>query len=172
MVFSGDRKKLEELIQLAVNHLRKAEEIKEMLEYSCSFLADLYIIAKKYDEADYYFQKELSKDLPPGPKQLLHLRYGNFQFFQMKRQDKAIYHYMEGVKIKKKTIPQKKMREKLQRIALRRLHEDESDSEALHILAFLQENGGGQQADKDSERGVDSANQVPSASLDEAGAEY
>lgn len=47
MVFSGDRKKLEELIQLAVNHLRKAEEIKEMLEYSCSFLADLYIIAKK-----------------------------------------------------------------------------------------------------------------------------
>lgn len=170
--FNGDRRKFEELMQLALNHLRKAEEIKEMIEQSCSFLAGLYIIKRQYEEADYYFQKEFNKDLPPGPKQLLHLRYGNFQFFQMKREDKAVYHYMEGVKIKRKTKPREKMKEKLQRIARRRLYKDESDSEALSILAFLQENREGQQADEDSEGEVDSVNQVPSASLDEAGAEY
>lgn len=166
--FNGDRKKIEELMQLALNHLRKAEEIKEMIENSCSFLAGLYVIKGQYEEADYYFQKEFNKDLPPGPKQLLHLRYGNFQFFQMKREDKAVYHYMEGVKIKRKTKPREKMREKLQRIARKRLYKDESDSEALSILAFLQENREGQQADED----VESVNQVLSASLDEASAEY
>lgn len=169
--FNGDRKKLEEFIQLAVNHLRKAEETKEMLECSCSFLAGLYAMRNQNEEADYYFRKEFNKDLPPGPKQLLHLRYGNFQLFQMKREDKAIYYYMEGVKIKRATKPREKMKEKLQRIALRRLRNYGSDSEALRILAFLRENGEGQQADKDSEERADSANQIPSeASLDEAGA--
>ncbi|GAB1302346.1 Ifit2 protein [Apodemus speciosus] len=169
-VFNGDRKKLEELIQLAVNHLRKAEETKEMLECSCSFLACLYAMTNQNEEADYYFRKEFNKDLPPGPKQLLHLRYGNFQLFQMKREDKAIYQYMEGVKINRATKQREKMKDKLQRIALRRLRNYGSDAEALRILAFLRGNGEGQQAHKDSEGKVDSANQVPSASLDEAGA--
>ncbi|XP_028638123.1 interferon-induced protein with tetratricopeptide repeats 2, partial [Grammomys surdaster] len=166
--FNGDRRKIEELIQLALNHLRKAEEIKEMIENSCSFLADLYAKAKQFEEADYYFRKEFNKDLPPFPKQLLHLRYGNFQLFQMNCEAKAVYHFMEGVKIKQKTKPKEKMKDKLQRIARWRLSKDESDSEALRILAFLRENGEGQQADKDPEGEVNSANQVTSASLDEA----
>ncbi|XP_052042769.1 interferon-induced protein with tetratricopeptide repeats 2 isoform X6 [Apodemus sylvaticus] len=159
--FNGDRKKLEKLI-------RKAEETKEMLKHSRS---SLYAMIYQNEEDDYYFQKEFKKDLLPGPRQLLHLQYGNFQLFQMNCEDEAIKHYMEGVKIKRETKPKEKMKVKLQRIAQRRLRNDRSDSEALRILAFLRENGEGQQAsDKDSEGKVDSANQVPSASLDEAGA--
>ncbi|XP_051002314.1 interferon-induced protein with tetratricopeptide repeats 2 [Acomys russatus] len=172
IALNGGRENFEELMQLALKHLRKAEEVKGILDRSCSYLAGLYIIAGRYEEADYYFQKEFNTVHAPGAKQLLHLQYGNFQFFQMKCEAKAIHYYMEGVKIKRETKPKAKMRSKLQRIALRRLSKDEYDSEALRILAFLEElNGESQQAEKDSEREVDAANHAPSPSLDEAGDE-
>lgn len=158
-VLNGDRENFERLLQLALNHLKKAEEIKEMLDRSCSYLAGLYVIAGQYEEAEYYFQKEFKKEQAPGSKQLLHLQYGNFQFFQMNCEAEAIYHYMEGVKINSETKPKAKMKSKLQKIALRRLSKDEYDSEALRILACLQElSGESQQADNDDEREVDSAN--------------
>ncbi|XP_012967721.1 interferon-induced protein with tetratricopeptide repeats 2 [Mesocricetus auratus] len=167
--WDGNREKL---LELAIKHLRKAEETKEMLEHSCSYLAGLYAMAKQYEEADYYFQKEFKKELTPGLKQLLHLQYGNFQFFQMKCEDKAIHHYMEGVKIAQKTKPKEKMASKLQRIAERRHSENKSDPMALHIMAFLQEfNKESQRAAKDSERGLDSERPVLSASLHEEGNE-
>ncbi|KAL6061453.1 hypothetical protein STEG23_033220 [Scotinomys teguina] len=157
IALNGNREKLQELIQLAINHLRKAEEIKEMHEHSCGYLAGLYVMIHQYEEANYYFQKEFNKELTPSLKQLLHLRYGNFQLFQMRCEDKAIHHYMEGVKIKQETKPREKMKSKLQRIALKRLSENEFDSEALHILAFLHElTEESQQAAKDSKREVDS----------------
>lgn len=163
---NGNREKLEALIQPALNHLRKAEDIKEMIENSCSHLAGLYVTTKQYEEADYYFQKEFNKDLRPLPKQLLHLRYGNFQFYERKCEDKAIYHYMEGVKINRESKPKGKMRDKLRKLALRRLSRDESDPEALRILAFLREDREGQGADKASEEEEDPGNRVPSASLE------
>lgn len=137
-----------------------------MIENSCSHLAGLYITTKQYEEADYYFQKEFNKDLRPLPKQLLHLRYGNFQFYEMKCEDKAIYHYMEGVKINRESKPKGKMRDKLRKLALRRLSRDESDPEASRILAFLREDREGQGADKASEGEEDPGNRVPSASLE------
>ncbi|XP_051055887.1 LOW QUALITY PROTEIN: interferon-induced protein with tetratricopeptide repeats 2 [Phodopus roborovskii] len=145
----------EELQELAIKHLRKAEETKEMLENSCSHLAGLYAMTNQYTKADYYFQKGLKKELTPDLKQLLHLQYGNFQFFQMKCEDEAIHQYMEGVKIRQRTKPKEKMTNKLEKIALRRLSENESDPKALHIMAFLQElSKERQQAAKDSERPV------------------
>ncbi|XP_021519979.1 interferon-induced protein with tetratricopeptide repeats 2 [Meriones unguiculatus] len=155
------REKFEELIKAALKHLRKAEEIKEMLDNSCSYIAGLYVLIRQYKIADYYYQKELKKELTPGCKQLLHLRYGNFQFYQMECEAQAIHHYMEGVKIKRETKPKEKMKSKLEKIALRRLSKDEYDSEALSILVFLQElKGESQQAGKDSE-----TIHVPSASV-------
>ncbi|CAO2585264.1 Interferon-induced protein with tetratricopeptide repeats 2, partial [Lemmus lemmus] len=150
-----NQKKFQELIQLAISHLRKAEEIKEFLENSCSYLARLYAMVNR-----------------PGLKQLLHLQYGNFQLFQMNCEDKAIHHFMEGVKIRGEMKPKGKMINKLQRIALRRLSESEFDSEALYILVFLRElNEEGQQAAKEAERVLDSEKAVPLASLHEDGYE-
>lgn len=45
------------------------------------------------------FKKNSAKELSPVAKQVLHLRYGNFQLFQRKCEDKAIHHFIEGVKI-------------------------------------------------------------------------
>ncbi|XP_007644639.1 interferon-induced protein with tetratricopeptide repeats 2 [Cricetulus griseus] len=162
----------EQLLKQAIYYLKKAEETKEMIKDSCSYLAHLYVLAEQYKEADYYFQKGFKKELTPGLKQLLHLRYGNFQFFQMKCEDKAIHQYLEGVKIRQKTKPKEKMTNKLRLIAERRRSQNGFDSKALHILAFLRElNKESQQAAKDSERGQDSERPVFSASLHEGGNE-
>nr|XP_048294833.1 interferon-induced protein with tetratricopeptide repeats 2-like [Myodes glareolus] len=154
----------------AIKHLRKAEENKEMLKRSCSYLAGLYAMANRYEEADYYYQKEFKNVLSPGLKQLLHLQYGNFQLFQMKCEDKAIHHFMEGVKIRVETDTKEQMINKLHIIALNRLSENEFDSEALYILVFLRElNEEDQQAAKEAERVLDAEKAAPSASLHEDG---
>ncbi|XP_011803261.1 PREDICTED: interferon-induced protein with tetratricopeptide repeats 2 [Colobus angolensis palliatus] len=159
------KRKLLELIGHAVAHLKKADEANDNLFRVCSFLASLHALADQYEEAEYYFQKEFSKELTPVAKQLLHLRYGNFQLYQMKCEDKAIHHFIEGVKINQKSREKEKMKDKLQKIAKMRLSKNGADSEALHVLAFLQElNKKMQQADEDSERGLESGSLIPSAS--------
>ena len=63
------------------------------LPCACSDLACLYAMMGQYDEAEYYFQKEFSKDLTPVERQVLHVCYSNFQQHQRMCSDTAICHY-------------------------------------------------------------------------------
>ncbi|XP_012413056.1 interferon-induced protein with tetratricopeptide repeats 2 [Trichechus manatus latirostris] len=165
-----NKDKLPELIEQGVDHLKQADELNMNLSNVCSYLACLYAHANQYEEADHYFQKEFSKELNPVLKQRLHLRYGNFQLYQMRCEEKAIHHFMEGVKINQGTKEKEKMKNKLQRIAKMRLSQNEADSEALRILRVLDElNGEMQQAVEDSKRCLGSASLLPSASIAEIG---
>ncbi|XP_048194699.1 interferon-induced protein with tetratricopeptide repeats 2 [Perognathus longimembris pacificus] len=162
------RRKFLELTEKAIHHLRKAEDLNVNFVHVGSYLASIYANAGQYKEADFYFQKEFSKELAPVPKQLLHLRYGNFQLYQMKREDKAIQQFIEGVKIKQKSKAKEKMKSKLQKLAQTRLSRNEADVEAQHVLAFLQElDGEAEQIDEDSEIVANSESHAPSTSLDE-----
>ncbi|XP_058399469.1 interferon-induced protein with tetratricopeptide repeats 2-like [Diceros bicornis minor] len=162
------REKVQELIGQAVAHLKRADEINGNLPDACSYLACFYAQAGQYEEAEYYFQKEFSKELTPVAKQVLHLRYGNFQRYQMKCEDKAILHFIEGVKINQESKEKEKMKDKLKKIAQGRLSRNGADSEALSLLAFLQEvNGESGQAGENSEGALDSGGLFPSASLAE-----
>uniref|UniRef100_H0Y0M5 Interferon induced protein with tetratricopeptide repeats 2 n=1 Tax=Otolemur garnettii TaxID=30611 RepID=H0Y0M5_OTOGA len=153
----GEREELLELVGQAVAHLKIADEINENLFHVCSFLATLHAIAGQYEEAEYYFQKEFSKDLTPVAKQVLHLQYGNFQLFQLRCEDKAIHHFIEGVKINQQSKEKEKIKNKLQKMAQMRLSKNKADSKALHILAVLQElNEKMQPPNEDSERDLDS----------------
>ncbi|XP_054428787.1 interferon-induced protein with tetratricopeptide repeats 2 [Pteronotus mesoamericanus] len=134
----GEREELQELIEHAVDHLKRADELHGNLSSVCSLLACLYAQAGQYQEAEYYFQKEFSKELTPADKQLLHLRYGNFQWFQMKCESKAIYHFIEGVKINQDPNVTEKMKYKLHSMANTRLSKYRSDPVALHLLEFLE----------------------------------
>lgn len=164
----GKREKLQELIGHALHHLRRAEKINGNLFLVCSYLACLCVQAGQYEEAEYYFQKEFSKELPPVAKQVLHLRYGNFQLYNMKCEEKAIHHFVEGVKINQESKESEKMKNKLQKIVKIRLSKDEADSVALHLLEFLQDlNGEMQPAEENSERDLDSGNLIPLVSLAE-----
>ncbi|XP_045424240.1 interferon-induced protein with tetratricopeptide repeats 2 [Lemur catta] len=172
MIKVGDnRMKREELLELigqAVAHFKIADETNENLFDVCSRLAILHVIADQNEEAEYYFQKEFSKEHSPVDKQVLHLRYGNFQLYQMKREDMAIHHFLEGIKINQKSKITEKMKNKLQKIAKMRLSKNKEDSEALYILEFLQDmSEETQQADENSEKGLDSGRLILSASLAE-----
>ncbi|KAK2501357.1 hypothetical protein MC885_020422 [Smutsia gigantea] len=163
---NGKREKLQELIEQSVDHLKIADENSGKFSRVCSYLASLYVLADQYEEAEYYFQKEFSRELTPVAKQVLHLRYGNFQLFQMKCEDKAIHHFIEGVKINQESKEKEKIKSKLQKIAKNRLSKNAADSKALHLLAFLQElNRELQSADENSEQALGSL--VSSASLAE-----
>nr|XP_035935269.1 interferon-induced protein with tetratricopeptide repeats 2-like [Halichoerus grypus] len=164
----GNREKLQEAIGQAVHHLKRVDEANADFPCVCSYLACLYAQASQYDHAEHYFQKEFSKALSPGARQVLHLRYGNFQLYQMKSEDKAIHHFIQGVKIDLESKEKEKMKNKLQKIACIRLSKNEADSIALHLLAFLQELSGDMRpAEENPERRLDSGSFLCSASFAE-----
>ncbi|XP_036784707.2 interferon-induced protein with tetratricopeptide repeats 2 [Manis pentadactyla] len=165
---NGKREKLQEFIKQSVDHLKIADENNGKFPRVCSYLASLYVLADQYEEAEYYFQKEFSRELTPVAKQVLHLRYGNFQLFQMKCEDKAIHHFIQGAKINQESKEKEKIKSKLQKIAKSRLSKNGADSKALQLLAFLQElNGEPQSAEENSEEALDFGSLVSSASLAE-----
>lgn len=156
---------VQELIGLAVDHLKRADELNGNLASVCSHLACLCAQAGRYEEAEHYFQKELSRDLSPVDRQVLHLRCGNFQWFHMHCESKAIHHYMEGAKISQDPKVTEKIKNRLQTIA-NRLSKYSDDPKALYILAFIQELGEKRcPANENQERDLDSGRFSPSASL-------
>ncbi|XP_012787974.2 interferon-induced protein with tetratricopeptide repeats 2-like [Sorex araneus] len=124
-------------IQQGIDRFKKADNNRNTSEVNLS-LAFLHATAGEYNEAEHYYQQEFSKDLSPLQKQLLHLYYGNFQSFQMKCEEKAIHHYMEGVKINHASKEKEKMIGKLYTIAKKRRYENRQDSQTLELLEFLQ----------------------------------
>ncbi|XP_027960377.1 interferon-induced protein with tetratricopeptide repeats 2-like [Eumetopias jubatus] len=162
------RRKLQEAIGQAVHHLKRVDEANADFPCVCSYLACLCAQVGQYDHAEHYFQKEFSKALSPGARQVLHLRYGNFQLYQMKSEDKAIHHFIQGVKIDLESKEKEKMKNKLQKIACIRLSKNEADSVALHLLAFLQELSRDMRpAEENPERHLDSGSFLFSASFAE-----
>ncbi|XP_034518299.1 interferon-induced protein with tetratricopeptide repeats 2 isoform X2 [Ailuropoda melanoleuca] len=165
---TGKRERLQEAIGQAVHHLKRAEEAGVNLPCVFSYLACLYVQAGQYDDAEHYFQKEFSKELSPGARQVLHLRYGNFQLYQLKNEDKAIHHFIQGMKIDQESKEKEKMKNKLRKIACIRLSKNEGDAMALHLLAFLQELSGDiRPAEDNSESRLDSGSFPYSASFAE-----
>ncbi|CAK6436292.1 unnamed protein product [Pipistrellus nathusii] len=161
----GYREDYQELIRHAVDHLKRADELNGTLVNVGSFLACLHLQAGQYEDAEYYFQREFAKELTAVERQVLHLRYGNFQWFQRKCESKAIHHFMEGVKINQDPKATGKMENKLRGIAKARLSRNRDDPQALRILTCLQElDGKRQPAGENSETDVN-GRLSPSASL-------
>ncbi|CAO2585263.1 Interferon-induced protein with tetratricopeptide repeats 2, partial [Lemmus lemmus] len=125
-----NQKKFQELIQLAISHLRKAEEIKEFLENSCSYLARLYAMVNRYEEADYYFQKEFKE-------QDIHLRYGRYQQYHQKSEDKAITHYLKGLKIEETSYAWRKLLNALEKVAHRWVQQNVRPVESTSLLGLV-----------------------------------
>ncbi|XP_054974651.1 interferon-induced protein with tetratricopeptide repeats 2-like [Sorex araneus] len=154
-------------IEQGIDHFKKADTNRNFSQVNLS-LAFLHATAGEYNEAEHYYQREFSKDLSPLQKQLLHLYYGNFQFFHIKCEEKAIHHYMEGVKINHESKEKEKMMSKLYKIAQKRRYENRQDSQTLELLEFLQPyNGKMQLPITSSENVMDNESLGPLASLSE-----
>ncbi|XP_055976792.1 interferon-induced protein with tetratricopeptide repeats 2-like [Sorex fumeus] len=113
-------KLLQHVVKQAIDHFKKAVNNKNLSQININ-IAILHGIAGKYKEAEHYFQQEFEKELTPLAKQNLHLAYGNFQLYQMNCEEKAIHHYMEGVKIDHESKEKEKMKRKLYKLAQKKV---------------------------------------------------
>lgn len=130
---------LREMTRHALNHFKRVVELNVNLPRACSDLACLYAITGQYDKAEYYFQKEFSKDLPPAERQVLHLRYGNFQQYQRLRDDTAIHHYLQGLNINGTVTKKEKLIVNIRKIAHKRLSKNASDAMGWQLSRFIRE---------------------------------
>ncbi|XP_012578927.1 PREDICTED: interferon-induced protein with tetratricopeptide repeats 2-like [Condylura cristata] len=151
-----EKQKFEELIQQGLYHLRRANEINGHYSTTCLYIGDLYNIRCDFENADFYYRQEFTKELTPVAKQRIHLHYGNFLLNQLEDEHTAIYHFKEGVKIQEESYEKEKMEKGLQKIA-NEFYRKGKHAQAESILEFLQEQKREMQPARDiSERGLDS----------------
>ncbi|XP_049620592.1 interferon-induced protein with tetratricopeptide repeats 2-like [Suncus etruscus] len=132
----GNRDDLNELIQKAIYHLKKAHELDEDLPCVCLYLGELYSEAGQHTKAKHYFQEEQRKALTPVDEQRFHLHYGNV-LLRNKEDEKAIHHFLEGVKIQHSSKEKDRIKIQLEKIAHSRLSKDRADPQGLHIRQIL-----------------------------------
>ncbi|XP_049620528.1 interferon-induced protein with tetratricopeptide repeats 2-like [Suncus etruscus] len=135
---SQEKEKAQYLRRQAMNHFKKADNNRNISKINLN-LAFLHAIASELKEAEHYYQREFSKKLPPSCEQKLQVKYGKFLFYNMKNEDGAIHHYMEAVKINYESQERKEAMKLLTKIAQKRVNENRTDSQTLHLSEFLQQ---------------------------------
>ncbi|NXP05317.1 IFIT5 protein, partial [Thinocorus orbignyianus] len=95
---------VEELIRLAIFHLKIAIDQKTVFFSAHKDLANVYAEGKRYEEAEETFKKAFDISiLSYDDKQTYYYYYGNFQLFHRKSESEAIRCYLEGLKIEKES---------------------------------------------------------------------
>ena len=97
-----DRETVDRLVQLAICKFEKTIMLKQTFEMAYVDLAETYAEIGHHRKAEEHFQKGLRmKIFEDQLKQEIHYRYGCFQEHHGKSEDKAITHYLKGLKIEK-----------------------------------------------------------------------
>ncbi|XP_053197798.1 interferon-induced protein with tetratricopeptide repeats 5-like [Scomber japonicus] len=126
-----------------IRHLNKAVELKPSFVLALADLALMYGEEKNFIRANELFQQALQ--ILPGScksiQQFFHRCYGDFHFYHSKQEADAIAHYSEGL-LPRHTWDQKQCAKKLTQIAERRLEADDSDGQALALLALIAQTDG------------------------------
>ncbi|EGW00737.1 Interferon-induced protein with tetratricopeptide repeats 1 [Cricetulus griseus] len=92
----------------------------------------------EYEKAEANFQKALNmRNLDCHIEQDVHFRYGRFQQFHQKSEDKAITHYLKGLKIEESSFAQTKLLTALEKVAERRVDHEEQLVESLGLLGLV-----------------------------------
>uniref|UniRef100_A0A7N5P175 Interferon induced protein with tetratricopeptide repeats 2 n=1 Tax=Ailuropoda melanoleuca TaxID=9646 RepID=A0A7N5P175_AILME len=133
-----DRENVHRLAHLAINEIQKALMIKPTFELAYVELADLYAEIGQYTKAEDTFQKVLCmKTINDHLQQVIHYHYGHFQELHKISADKAITHYLKGLKIKVASSTRAKILTALEKLAKRRVHQNIRMVESLSILGFI-----------------------------------
>ncbi|KAL6061456.1 hypothetical protein STEG23_033223 [Scotinomys teguina] len=137
------RDNVQKLAQQAIYEFQEAVKLRprDWMAYVC--MAEVQAEIHQYKEAEENFQKALNmKNLESHIEQDIHFRYGRYQQFHQKSDDKAITHYLKGLKIEEKTFAWRKLLTALENIAARRVHQNVLLVESTSLLG---ENAGGDQ---------------------------
>ncbi|NXS38239.1 IFIT5 protein, partial [Pomatostomus ruficeps] len=132
------QEEVENLIQLAIFHLKTAVDKKETFVSAYIDLANTYALGKKYEEAEEIFQEVFQRNnLTCCEKQELYLHYGNFQHFHMNSESKAIKYYIEGLKMEKYSFAGKKCREAVERLLKQKIKNGLGDATDIGTLGLI-----------------------------------
>nr|XP_004653073.1 interferon-induced protein with tetratricopeptide repeats 1B isoform X2 [Jaculus jaculus] len=128
---------IEKWAQRARCEFQKALTLKPTLDMAYVCLAEMHAELGQYKEAEETFQKIFNlKNLADHIQQEIHYRYGCFQQYQLKSEDKAITHFLKGLKVEERSFAGKKLLNALEKLATRRVHQEEN-VESISLLGFV-----------------------------------
>ncbi|XP_001506422.3 interferon-induced protein with tetratricopeptide repeats 5-like [Ornithorhynchus anatinus] len=133
-----NKERVEKLGRSAIYHYSLAIEQKPTFICACIDLAFLYIEGGQYEKAEAVYQNacQLEK-ITDLEKQKINLQYGRFLQSCKKSEDRALTHYVKGLKVEKESPARESLKNVVQKIATKRLEQNASDSESLGLLAFV-----------------------------------
>uniref|UniRef100_A0A8C3U3S2 IFIT5 protein n=1 Tax=Catharus ustulatus TaxID=91951 RepID=A0A8C3U3S2_CATUS len=140
------QEEVENLIELAIFHLKTVIDKKPMFFITYSDLGNMYALGKRYKEAEEIFQKVLHRnDIPCGVKQEIYFNYGNFQHIHMKSESKAIEYYMEGLKMEKDSYGRKQCSEAVEKLLKQKIESGLGHATAFSTLGLVHKLNGKKQ---------------------------
>lgn len=134
-----------EMAKSAITHLELALKYKPTFILAYRHLAELYVEIGEHSKAEDTYQKALHlpmESLTKEEQQQLYHHYGKFQECQMKSEVDAITYYLKTVKIEKASYLRDQSLSALEKHALKKLRNNESDVEGLRLLGFVQKQKG------------------------------
>ncbi|NWR71122.1 IFIT5 protein, partial [Centropus unirufus] len=131
------QEQVKELIQHSIFHFKIAIEKKPKLFVAHTDLANMYVEAKRYEEAEEIFQQMFHIHMPNEDKQRLYYHYGNFQYFQMKSESEAIGFYIEALKMQSDPYCSLKCRTALKKLLERRIQRGSRNTTDFGTLGLI-----------------------------------
>ncbi|KAM6182086.1 interferon-induced protein with tetratricopeptide repeats 1B-like [Erethizon dorsatum] len=133
-----DREIIGKFAQLAIGEFQTTITDRPTFEMAYINLADVYAKIGQYEKAEENFQKVLCmKNIVDHLQQEIHFRYGCFQEFHRKSEDKAITHYLKGLKIEVMSFARDKLLNALEKLANRRIQQNICVVESFSILGLV-----------------------------------
>ncbi|XP_036047773.1 interferon-induced protein with tetratricopeptide repeats 1-like [Onychomys torridus] len=129
---------VQELAQQAICEFQEAVKLRPTFEMAYVGMAEVQAEIGQYEEAEANFQKALNmKNLECHIEQDIHFHYGHYQQFHQKSDDKAITHYLKGLKIEEKTFAWRKLLTALEKVATRRADQHVRLVESTSLLGLV-----------------------------------
>ncbi|XP_075831197.1 antiviral innate immune response effector IFIT1-like [Microtus pennsylvanicus] len=128
----------QEMAQLAICEFQKTVELRPTFDVAYVCMAEMHAEIHQYEEAEANFQMVLNmQNLTGHRKQDIHLRYGRYQQFHQKSEDKAITHYLKGLKIEETSYAWRKLLIALEKVADKRIKKEVRLVESVSLLGLV-----------------------------------
>ncbi|XP_008052010.1 interferon-induced protein with tetratricopeptide repeats 1B [Carlito syrichta] len=133
-----DREDVARLVQSAICEFQKTLKLKPTFELAYVDLAEMLAETGDHRQAEDTFQKALCMEIIDDHiRQEIHYRYGQFQEHHRKSEDKAITHYLKGLKIEKMSYARGKLLHALEKLAKRCIHRNVRVVESFSLLGLI-----------------------------------
>ncbi|XP_005385910.1 PREDICTED: interferon-induced protein with tetratricopeptide repeats 1B [Chinchilla lanigera] len=133
-----DREIIDKLAKLAISEFQITVTDRPTFQIAYLNMADVYANMGQYEKAEENFQKALGmKNVADHLKQESNFRYGRFLEFHRKSEDKAITHYLKGLKIEVPSFARDKLLNALEKLANRRIQKNVRIVESFSLLGLV-----------------------------------